>query len=213
MKLVILGATRGTGVELVKQALEAGHDVTVVARRPEAVTTTHERLQVVRGDVFDPDSLTAQFRGRDAVLSTIGVTTAGEMFRRVSLYSVGGKNIVAAMKREDVKRGLFVTSGGVVDDDPSFTFFYRYLLKPIFLQRGYDDMIRFEADLTNETSLEWTVVRPTYLNDGPQTGKYRVSPRLCPPGGQDISRADVAEFMLKELGERRFVHGTPTLAY
>jgi putative NADH-flavin reductase len=212
MKLALIGATGGTGHALLHQALERGHRVVAVARRPEAITTKHDQLSIAKGDVMDRASLERAFVGVEAVLSALGVVGMRAMLRPVSLYSEGGRNIIKAMQTAGVRRILAVTSGGVEDDDPSFEWFYKRVLKPTILQRAYDDMKIFERELM-ATDLAWTLVRPTALTDGPRTRAFRVSPRLSPPGGTKISRADVAAFMLDALENETHLRATPTLAY
>lgn len=211
MNLLIIGATGGTGQQLVEQALEQGHKVTALARNPEAISLRHERLTVVQGNVLDAQSVAKAAQGQDAVLSALGVTGFGG-FNKVTLYSEGGRSIIEAMEKAGVKRFISVTSGGVEDQDPSFGLAYKFIFKPLLLQRAYEDMKRFEA-LVRSSQLDWILVRPTRLTDGKKTEKYRVSARFAPEKGAEISRADLAHFMLKQLDGDRFLRGTPTLAY
>jgi biliverdin reductase/flavin reductase len=208
MKLLIFGASGLTGRELVAQALERNHAVTAVARNVAAVTQRHERLQVLRADVMEPHTLDAVMPGHDAVLSSLGPNKL--FFSATTVYSVGSLNVVRAMERHHLKRVIAVTSAGVEDGDPGFFFFYRWVLKPM-LQGVYDDAKIFEADLA-KTQLDWTVVRPGRINDGPRSGKYAVSARFLPKGERfAITRADLAAFMLDEAERPHWIHGTPTL--
>jgi putative NADH-flavin reductase len=128
------------------------------------------------------------------------------------VYSEGGRNIIEAMQRHSIRRFIGIGSGGVEHDDPAFGFAYKYFFKPLLLQRAYDDIVRFEAYLRT-TPVEWVFVRPAALTDEPQTGTYRVSPRYAPPKGTNISRADLAGFMLKQLSSTEYLRQIPTLAY
>ncbi|MEZ4236447.1 MAG: NAD(P)H-binding protein, partial [Myxococcota bacterium] len=187
MRLAVLGSTGGTGKQVVEQALGRGHRVVALARRPEAVTVRHDRLVVRRADVMDPDSLRDALAPLpegplDAVVSGLGVVRFAEMFREITLYSAGGRNLVAAMAAQGLKRVVVVTSGGVEAKDPAFGWFYERVMRPVLLARAYADMRRLEAVMQG-SGLDWTVVRPTQLTDEALTGQYRVSPRLSPPGG------------------------------
>lgn len=117
------------------------------------------------------------------------------------------------MEVEGVKRLLWVTSAAVEPEDLAATgLFFRWVFEPLFLAGVYADAALSEAVL-RPSALDWTFIRPTQLTDGPRTGTYRVDPRRTPKGGTSISRADVADFMLKEAAEGRFVRATPVLTY
>lgn len=211
MKVAVVGSTGGTGRQVVIQALERGHEVVALARRPDALDLTHDRLDVRAADVGDPASLARAITGSDAVISALGIT-GWPGFGEIRLYSEGGANLIAALREAGIERFLAVTSGGVEHDDPSFGLFYKWVLRPVFIQRAYDDMVRFEQ-LVRDSGLTWTIARPTKLTDDPPTpGGYRVSPRLAPPGGQVIARSDLAGFLLDCLEQGTWVGQTPTLA-
>jgi putative NADH-flavin reductase len=212
MRLAVVGSTGGTGKQVVQQALGRGHQVVALARRPEALGLSHPALEVRAADARDVGSLRAALQGVEVVVSALGVVRMAEMFREITLYSESGRNLIAAMESEGVRRLVVVTSGGVEPADPSFQWFYRVVLKPVLLARAYADMQRLEA-LLRGSALEWTVVRPAALTDDALSGQYRVSPRLAPPGGTKISRADLAHFILEAVEGRRWLHGTPTVAY
>jgi len=209
MKLLILGATGKTGTLLLRQALEAGHDVTALVRSAAGVTTQSPQLRVVEGSVLRPQDLERVIAGQDAVISTLGARSIGE----TTIYSEPMRVAVEAMRKQGVKRLLCISSGGM-EKDPAFPLFYTLVVKGIMLRRPYADMARMEDLLRRSTDVDWVVVRPTRLDDGPLTGKYRVSPRFSPPGkSPHISREDVAHFMLREASAGEYVHLTPTLTY
>jgi putative NADH-flavin reductase len=212
MRLAVLGATGGTGAEVVRQGLDRGHDVIVLARRPEAVPTTHLRLRVVRADATDPSALTQGLEGVEAVISALGAPQRDMLRPRpIQVYTQAGRALLTALRARGIERLVAVTSGGVEHDDPSFGAFYRWVLKPLLLERAYRDMRAFEA-LVQESGLQWTLARPTLLTDDPASGRYRVSPRFAPPGGSKVRRADLAAFLLDTVEQGTWIHGTPTLA-
>ena len=116
MKIALLGATGGTGVAFLEMALEAGHDVTCVARTPSKITTTHERLEVLEGDVRRPQTLTPAFAGRDAVVGIFGVAGLKAAMKPTDLYSVGTKNVLDAMTHAGCPRLLMISSSAVLYD-------------------------------------------------------------------------------------------------
>ena len=207
MNILILGATGATGQVLLDQALAAGHMVTAMARRPEMIALRHPRLRVLPGDVLVAESLHAAMAGQDAVLSALGTGTSRQP---TTLYSQGVANIIAAMDSQGIRRLLCISSGGA-QHDPGIVWWYRLFIKPL-LQPVYDDMARMER-LVRASSLDWTIVRPAWLRNGPPMGVYRLRVDRQPAGGWRIRRADVAEFILREVGENHYVCTAVGIAY
>ncbi len=192
MRLAIFGATGGTGRELMLQALDKGHEVTAIVRRPAAITLTHARLRVTTGDVLKPDSFASALQQQDAVLSTIGVTGLKPM----TFHRQSARNIVEQMGKAGVQRLVCVTSVGVLDK-PVGPLFYIWLIKPL-LKNIYDDMRHMEQ-VVQESPLAWTIVRPSRLFDGKRTGQYRVGSSGELDHANKISRADLAACLLDQL--------------
>jgi putative NADH-flavin reductase len=198
MRLVVFGATRGSGRHAVEQALEAGHDVTAVARDPAAIALRHPRLRVLQGDVLDPASTAAAIAGQDAVLSTVGPKGPGA----TTLYSAGLRNLVLGMRVAGVGRMICVSAIGV--DEKSDIAFPQRLLLPLLrrlLGGLWADARKMETALRQETGLDWTVVRPPMLTSGPRTGRYRTRLNGYVGRAGRISRADLAEYLLSLLAE------------
>lgn len=209
MKLLLFGSTGGTGRELLKQALEQGHNVTAYARNPAKMhDIKHAQIQVVRGDVLDPAVVESAVAGKDAVLSTIGAGAA-----RTTLREKGTCNIIEAMERTGVRRLIVQSSLGVGESRANLGFFTKYIIVSIFLRHAFADHERQEAAV-KQSSLDWTIVRPPYLTDGPLTGTYRHGFPITDTRIKGrISRADVADFMLKQLTDDTYVHQTPGVSY
>ena len=206
MKLFLVGATGGTGKALLNQALVHGHDVTVLARRPESLTTV-PHLTIRKGDATDLESVTRYLGGHDAVLSTLGPSNRN--LGPTTLYSQSAQVILEAMKGTGVRRFIGVTSGGVVDGGEPL--WYR-LIKPRF-KHVYSDMKLMEQEVM-ASDTEWTLVRPAYLTDARRTGRYRTAVDVGnPPRGWRLSREDVADFMLKILEDGLFVRQAVAIAY
>lgn len=200
-RILVLGATGGTGQEVVKQALEQGYAVTALARHPERMQRRHERLRFISGDVTQPGGALADaVRDQDAVISALG---KGLRLRSEDLFTRSTPRIVEAMEREGVSR-LIVTSafgvGATWRDVPPLP---RILIR-VFLHDLYADKERAERTL-QQSPLDWTLVYPTGLTSGPRTGRYRVGERLALRGLPRISRADVAAFLLTQVDDRSFI--------
>ena len=205
MKLLIFGSTGGTGRELLTQALEQSHQVTAHARNPAKLDDIkHANLQVVRGNVLDPASVESAVAGQEAVLSTIG---AGAV--RTTLRENGTRNIIEAMEKTGVKRLISQSSLGVGDSRANLPFFTKYIIVSVFLRHAFADHERQEA-IIKQSSLDWIIVRPPHLTDGSGTGNYRHGfPTTVKRIQGKISRADVADFMLKQLTDDTYLHQTP----
>jgi putative NADH-flavin reductase len=196
MRLVVFGATRGSGRHAVEQALAAGHDVTAVARHPEAIALRHARLRVVQGDVLDPASTAAAIAGHDAVLSTVGPSGPGA----TTLYSEGVGNLLRGMHLAGVRRLVCVSAIGV--DEKSDIAFPQILALPflrLLLGGLWADAARMETALRQETGLDWTVVRAPMLTSGRRTGRYRTRLNGYVGRAGRINRADLAEYLLSLL--------------
>jgi putative NADH-flavin reductase len=207
MKIVIFGSTGGTGRCLVEQALSSGHEVTAFARNPSSVLIHHERLSVLQGDVLDPSRVEEAMVGQHAVLSALGVGLGGH--KRV--LSAGMKNIITAMERNGVRRLVVESSYGVGDSLPDASLFLRLVYRTV-LRNTYDDKAR-EDEIIRASKVEWVVARPAALTNGPPRGEYRVREHLRLGFGTKISRADVADFMLKQLVEDTWLYKFPALSY
>lgn len=210
MRILLIGATGATGLEIIRQALTRDIDVTAAVRSPEKLGELADRIRVTTGNIFDSDDIAEAAAGTDAALSSIGAP-AGFLARgATTVYSKAAAALAAGLPRAGVHRLLFCTSAGVEPHDRAEALPYRLIAKPLFLQRSYDDMTVAETTI-RATSLDWTLVRPARLTNGPATGRYTVSPRLRTPGGKGISRADVATFMLDQILDLSWLHATPTL--
>ena len=208
MKIVIIGATRGTGEKLLEQALERGHEVTALVRDESRLSARHPNLTVVEGDALDADSVERVVRGQDAVLSTLGAPALA----RTSVRADGAGVLVEAMERAGVDRLMSLSSMGVRESIEGLPFFLKRVVIPFYLRRAFDDHAAQEERI-ERSSLDWTVVRPSSLGDGPATGSYEHAETIGGKGySYTIDRADVAGFMLEELERgdyvRRFVSVT-----
>jgi len=205
MKLIVFGSTRGIGRQVVAQALDAGHQVTAIARNPGAMTMRHERLQVVCGDALEPDSFRQAVTGQDVVVSALGILTKEPTL----FYSSSIANIMEAMHAARVRR-LFCVSAGATDPGG----WQRWIVKPILWQlhgEMYIDLLRMEAAV-KASGLDWTILRPPRLTDDQRSGRYQVAINRHLMRGVSIPRADVADFVLTHLKDTTTYRGIVELA-
>lgn len=172
MRIGLLGATGGSGLAFLDQALDAGHDVAVVARRPEAVPSRNG-ITVTAGDATDHQALAHGLAGVDVVVNLVGVSGLLEARKGTTVYSRSAEALVLAAPEAGYRRVIAVTSGGVVDQ-PGDGWFYTHVLKRFFLEPTYADMRRAEAILQS-SDLQWTIVRPGYLTGDKQRTDYRTA--------------------------------------
>jgi putative NADH-flavin reductase len=206
MKLLILGATGGTGQKLVWQALEINHEVTALARDPEKLKIKHDRLTVIKGSVLDRDLVTKAMDGKDAVLSALGT---GKSLKPGGLIAHAAENIIGAMKENNIKRLIFLSAFGVGETYAQANFFQKFLYR-LFLKNIYADKAKGD-ELIRQSLLDWTLVYPVVLTDKPFTGKYKSGEQLPMKGVPSISRADTADFILRQLADNTFLKKSPVI--
>jgi len=215
MHLTVFGGTGGTGEQVIRAALEAGHTVTAPARDPSrirtSIRTSHERLRTIRADVLDPPSLAGTVDDADVVVSALGAPGGKGP---TTVYSTGVANILDAMHMAGVRRFIGITALPVTPR-AEVSVLERLVIYPIlyrFFGAGYADMERMEQVL-RRSEVDWTVVRPPRLTDGPATGRYRTAVNHHLPRGRSISRADLAAAMLRLLDDPQAVRATVGVAY
>lgn len=209
MKLAVLGATGGTGKEIVQLALAQGDEVRILARTPAKVETKQEKLTVVQGDAFKEEDVQTAIRGCDVVLSALGSGGFIKQTKKTTFYSESAKCLIEAMRKEGMKRLIAITSSGV-EHDPGAPLFYKLIIRKL-LMPTYIDMKKMEHIIEAESGLQYTLVRPSYLING-KSKPYRVNDRANPAKGWMISRVDTAKFMMGEAKEGKWIGKHPALA-
>lgn len=201
MKLLVLGATGPTGRHVVDRALEAGDIVTVLARRPEALEPLAGRVTVVAGDATSRDDVAKAMAGQDGVVSALGRSRS---VRANSLFSRAAAAVAAAAEETGVSRLVWLSSFGVGDTYRSASLAQKAMYST-FLRDIYADKAASEQTIRS-SGLDWTLVYPTTLTNGPAKGTYRVDDRLEMRGAPTISRADLAEFMHTAAHSPEWIH-------
>jgi len=209
MKLIIFGSTGCTGRQVVTQALEQGHDVTAFARSPEKLDQKHEKLQVIKGNVLDFSSVERAIQGQDVVLCALGMPPKDKN----NLRANGTKNIIRAMEKTGVKRFICQSSFGVGDTSETLPFLMKYIIVPFILRRAFADH-EIQESYIKESQLDWIIARPVALTDGEHTGSYQHGFTADNKTVTfKISRADTADFMLKQLADNNYLQRTPSISY
>ena len=219
-RIVLIGATAQAAPRLINQALEAGHEVIGLARRPEAVEINHERFTVVKGDVYDLDSIEDALTGDEVVISYLDIhfTTGIEITEEVYLLSKGTKNIIQAMYNKGNRRFIAVSTRGVetvIVDKPSAD---AHITEHISWERRrkYDDHRRAD-ELVRASGLDWIILRPTNLIEAPMRGTvntvvnrhmYIAVNGKMPPRGRTLTNADFAAFILDQLDSDEYIGKT-----
>jgi uncharacterized protein YbjT (DUF2867 family) len=207
VKILVVGATGGTGRLIVSQALALGYDVAALVRSPEkASNLTGARLIV--GDARDETTLRNALTGQDAVISALG--TPASPLKEVTLLSTATRALVNAMKAEQVSRLVCITGLGAGDSAGHGGFVFDNLIFPLLLRKVYVDKNRQEA-IIRASGLDWVLVRPSILKDNPARGTVRALTDLSEFHGGAVSREDVAKFVLEQLLSDTWLHRSPLI--
>lgn len=208
MRILIVGASKGIGLETVRQALASGHEVRALARSAEDISVTDPKLAKIRGDALNKEDVEAALTGVDAVVLTLGIGLS-ELFKPVNLFSTATRVLIDAMKAQGVNRLVCVTGFGAGDSQASISPLQRIPFNIVF-GRAYADKSRQEK-MIKESSLDWTIVRPGVLMNGPKTGRYKILRKSSEWRNGIVSRSNVADFLVLEIDKANCLHNTPVL--
>ncbi len=209
MKLLIFGATGSVGRQVVKQGLEQGHLITAFARHPEKLGLQHPNLQLFQGNVLDLAAIEQAMQGQDAVVCALG---SGKKLTG-TVRSEGTRQIIQAMEQMGVRRLICQSTLGTGDSWGNLNFYWKYVMFGFMLRRVFVDHERQER-YVKQSHLDWTIIRPSSFTDGAHTGQYKHGfPGTDKTLTLAISRADVADFILKQLTNDAYLGKTPSLSY
>jgi putative NADH-flavin reductase len=203
MKLALFGASGKTGILIIFQALREGHTVTAYVRQPSKVTINHPNLKVIQGDVLEFEKVTTAVEGQDAILCTLGQ----DRNKPGTVISEGTRNILKAMEACGIRRFICMSSAGILGNDGGF--FFGKIFMPLFLNHVFEDKRR-QAKIIKESNADWVIIRPTALTDSPKTGTYKINPGK--PTSNSVPRADVADFMLKLMTDKKYDGTMPAIS-
>ena len=210
MRVLVIGATGGTGREIVRQGLDRGHEITAFVRKPRRLPSPSASFHIVRGNVLDPASLDKAVRGQDAVLCALGHK---RWLGPSRILSTGTAHLVQAMQAHGVRRLVCETSLGVGNSFGRLGLYYTFFVVPIILPFYFWDKHRQE-NVVRESDLDWVIVRPGALTNGGARGRLRAGSAVGNwLWSVRISRAEVAGFMLKQIQEDTFLRQTPGVSW
>jgi putative NADH-flavin reductase len=210
MKIIIFGASGATGKELVRQARNRGHVVTAFIREPKTAPAI-DGVRLVQGDARDDDAVSAAIEEQDAVVAALGSRSLGKS----DLLQRSSFNIIAGMKRHRVQRLIVLGAAGALHDAAQNQglfgrIFLRFLLRTLLRNVSRDQAA--QEHQIEVSGLDYTIVRPPFLTNGPAVGRYRVVLDGLPAKWRPISRRDVAAFMIGQLDDVSFARKAPYLA-
>lgn len=203
MKIVLFGATGRTGRLLLQGAVQRGWTVTAAVRDPGKLKDVPPGVDVVRIEARDGESIARAIAGHDVVVSALG----GEGLSRSDVLTTAMRHLVAGMRQHGVRRIVWIASAGIDGEIPApFGWLVQFILRHVLADhRGAVDQLR-------GSDLEWTVLRPMGLTDGPLTRDVRTALEGIPRGGRNISRADLAHIVLEAIASGAYLRQAPSVS-
>lgn len=209
MNLLILGATGSLGSIILEQALDLGHNVTVLLRNPSKLHLRHYHLHILKGEALDAHALASAMPFQHCVIYALGNPSAS---RPVTFFSATTKLLIEAMYANHVSRLIAVTGIGAGDSKGHGGWLYDHIIFPFITKPNYEDKDRQEA-LIRSSQLDWTIVRPASFTKGPLGGRLRATDQLDGITISSISRADAAAFVLDQVHTTTWLHRAPLVGY
>ena len=207
MRIIIFGSTGSIGQLLVQQALDENHIVTAFVRNPDKLKNTHPNLKIFQGEVLKPDDVEKAISNHDAVFCSLGAGSKG------SVRAEGTRHIINAMEKLGVKRFICQSTLGAGDSRGNLNFFWKYFMFGVLLRKAYHDH-ELQEKYVMQSKLDWTITRPAAFVDGPRTQHYRHGFGDSEKGlTLKISRADVADFLLKQLTTNMYLRRAAGQSY
>ncbi len=208
-RITVFGATGGTGKQLVEQALASGNEVVAYVRNPSKLGIVHEHLSIVQGELSDVALIERAVSGADAVISVLGPRGGSKN----KPLTEGMQNIIAAMKKQGVRRLIITSTLSAKDPNDMPEFKARVLvgLVKLTMNATYEEIVSV-AEAVRASDLDWTIVRLTMLNNKPKSGKVRAGYLGRGEVGTGISRADIADFMLNQIEDVKYMRQAPAIS-
>jgi putative NADH-flavin reductase len=206
-RVLVVGASRGIGLATVLRAVEAGHEVRAFSRAAGRIELTHPRLEKIDGDALDRAAVEKALQSQDCVIQSLG---AKQLFAKVDLFSRATRILVDAMTAAGPRRLLCVTGFGAGETRGRGGLLYDLVFMPLVLKRIYDDK-DVQERIVRGSSLDWTIVRPGILNNGPYTGRVEAINEPSQWRLGPISRADVAGYLVGAIADASTYGKSPVL--
>ncbi len=195
MKVIIFGASGKTGQHAWQQALQQGHDVTAFVRSPQKIEHDDRSLHVVKGDVFDANSVSDAVLGHDAAVICLGSTNLKDK----TTVATGTRHVVDGMVRHGVERLVIISAAGTGESWTQIPWSSRLLFKTML--RNVLSGHQAQEAIVKSSPLDWTIVRAAVLTDKPASGSYTASNTAA---NRRISRADLADFLIKQVTDATY---------
>lgn len=210
MRILVIGASKGIGLEAVRYALQREHEVRAFARSADKIPIEDARLEKLVGDALNPQDVGKAVEGVDAVIMTLGVPKdISFVVKPVTLFSQATQALIPAMEAAEVKRLLVVTGFGAGESEEKLSSLEKIPFK-LILGRAYADKA-VQEEMIKASALDWTIARPGILNSNRMTGKYQVLVEPATWRQGMISRADVAHFLVHAAEDGSHIHQTPAI--
>lgn len=209
MNIIIFGATGGIGKLIVKQAINTGYKVKAYVRNPAKFDFNHDNLELIKGELNDYSKIKNSIAGVDCVISTLGPPIKRN-YKGFDVFD-GHKNIINAMKAENVKRFITLATPSVKfeKDVSSLATRLPTILAKLFLPKAYKEIVQI-GDIVKTSELDWTIVRIIAPKNIPAKGNVKIT-----FGAEkikfNISRSDIADFMLKQVTDKQYIHSMPII--
>jgi len=208
MKILIFGATGGTGQELVKQTLKKNYNVTAFVRAPQKLNISNNNLKIIKGDVLNYNDVSNAIYNQEIVFCNIGMPASDKS----TLRADGTANIVKAMEAKEISRFICQTSLGYADSKEVLPWHMKYLIVPFILKNAFKDHELQEKEI-EQSNLDWTIVRPGNMTNGKMTENYKHGFEPTEKIKLKISRADVAHFMLNQIDNIQYIRKKVGISY
>lgn len=208
MKIIIFGASGGTGQELVKQALGKNYNVTAFVRTPQKLNISNNNLEIIKGDVLNFNDVNNAIDSHDIVFCNLGVPASD----KTTLRADGTANIIKAMEAKKISRFICQTSLGFADSKAVLPWHMKYLIVPFILKNAFKDHELQEREI-EQSKLDWTIVRPGNMTKGKMTENYKHGFKPTEKIKLKISRADVAHFMLNQIDNIQYIRKKVGISY
>jgi uncharacterized protein len=206
MNILVLGATGRVGSHIITYALNDKHNVTLLVRTPEKIQVKNKNLTIIQGNVLNRNDIVRAIRGIDIVISALNTDGSTTLSESMPL-------IINAMEKEGIKRIITVGTAGILQSriTPSLLRYQSSESKQKSTRAAKEHHNVYK--MLKQSSLDWTIVCPTYLPEGERLGKYRINRDYLPEGGIKISVLDTAEFTYKQIGTSDYIKERVGIAY
>ncbi|KKK38109.1 hypothetical protein WQ57_09820 [Mesobacillus campisalis] len=206
MNILILGATGRVGSQIVTYSLQNKHHVTALVRTPEKIQINSGNLTIIQGNVLNKKDIVRAMHGIDVVISALNTDGTTTLSESISL-------IIQEMENKGIQRIITVGTAGILQSrtNPKLLRYQSSESKRKSTRAAEEHHKVY--DILKKSTLDWTIVCPTYLPDGEREGQYRIDRNFLPEGGVKISVSDTAEFTYRQIESTDYLQLRVGIAY